>query len=143
MGTASSKKSEHTIEITMEDPFSVYVPLESLTESTIRSIISVATSSESPNWDYSERTLLIFLLAINKKLTEIENNKDEYSIEQATKVRQWLVNDRNEPLDWDKLQNQYNKIAKQNCTELARYYGSKDAHPYFELTVDTVSYLYY
>jgi hypothetical protein len=123
-----------------EDSSPPYIPLESLTEPTIRSIISVATSSDRPNWDYSERTLLIFLLAINEKLKEIESNTDEKTIAIAKQVRQWLVNVKNEPLDWNELQQKYDRIAKGKCHELAYYYGSNDEDPYFELRMKSVSY---
>ncbi|CAF5225648.1 unnamed protein product, partial [Rotaria magnacalcarata] len=56
------------------EPVPLYVPLEALTQSTVRSIIAAATSSDDLSPDYSQRTLLIFLLEINKILTEIENN---------------------------------------------------------------------
>lgn len=144
MGKKASKILHIPIDMPMQDPFLVYVPLESLTEATIRSIISVATGIQ--NWDFSQRSLLIFLLAINKKLEEIENNTnenekklDEHIIEHAKNVRQWLVY-KNQPLDWDELRQRYDDIAKLKYTDLAHYYGSKDAEPYFELRMETVSY---
>jgi len=131
-------------DMSIQDRLPVYVPLESLTESTIRSIISVVT--EPLNWDFSQRTLLIFLLAINKKLEEIENNTDEnerkldeHIIEHAKNVRQWLV-DKNKPLNWDELRQIYDRIAKLKSTDLAYYYRSNDVDPYFELRMKTVSY---
>ncbi|CAF1446359.1 unnamed protein product [Rotaria sp. Silwood1] len=123
---------------------SVYVPLESLTEQVIRSIISVISSSDNLSPDYSQRTLLIFLLAINEKLNEIENNTDERGsisdkniIQHAKKVRQWLVYNNNKPLDWDKLRTAYDEMTKQHRNALAHYCGVKDANPYFELTIKT------
>jgi hypothetical protein len=146
MGSTPPKKAAIMAQPPMEDPFSVYVPLESLTESTVCSIISVATSFVYPNLDYSERTLLIFLLAVNRKLKAIETDSnaddkkiDEQSLQRAQKIRQWLVDRHNAPLNWDQLEEKYSQIAGQNCDELARYYGSKDANPYFELTIKTVS----
>ncbi len=131
----------------MPDPLSVYIPFESLTESVVRSIIRVVTPSYSPNWDYSQRTLLIFLLAINEKVEGIEKSKDateekpdENLIQKATEVRKWLVDKKKKPLNWDQLRQSYNKTAKQNCDELARYYRSESADPYFELKMHTVSY---
>jgi hypothetical protein len=144
--SSSTKMAESSTDIPMQDSSPVYVPLESLTESTVRSIVSVAISPEFPTWDYSERTLLRFLLAINNKLNEIENRTDENDqkfdeniIQQAKQVRHWLVNKKNEPLIWDDLQKEYDHIAKRNCDDLARYHGSKDAEPYFELRTKTVS----
>jgi hypothetical protein len=80
------------------------------------------------------------LLAINEKLKEIESNIDEKTIEIAKQVRQWLVNVKNEPLNWDELQQKYNRIAKEKYRDLAYYYGSNDADPYFELRMKSVSY---
>jgi hypothetical protein len=148
MGSSSSstKMAEILTDIPIQDSSSVYVPLESLTESTVRSVVSVAISPEFPTWDYSERTLLRFLLAINDKLNEIENRTDENDqkfdeniIQHAKQVRQWLVNEENEPLIWDNLQKEYDQIAKKKCRDLARYHGSEDADPYFELKTKTVS----
>jgi hypothetical protein len=77
MGCGSVKMNYEFNPSPMPDPFSVYVPLESLTEPVVRSIISVATQNFSRNENNSERTLLIFLLAINKKLEEIEKTTDD------------------------------------------------------------------
>lgn len=147
MGSNPSKTPSTVHEISMKSLYPVYVPLESLTEPTVRSIISVVTTFSSPNFDYSERTLLIFLLAINEKLEEIEKNVDEKKIDpnliqRVEQVRSWLVNMKKKPLDWDKLKEKYAKIARETCTEMARYYGSKDSEPYFELTMKTVSCLF-
>jgi hypothetical protein len=146
MGLACTKMDTSSIDEHMANLPSVYVPLESLTEPTVRSIISVAI--EFPNWDFSQRTLLIFLLAINEKLEEIENSTDEnkhkfdeHLIQHAKKVREWLVDDKNKPLNWDRYRQSYHHIAKLKCNDLAHYYGSKDANPYFELKMKTVSYL--
>lgn len=128
-------------ELAKPDPFSVYVPLESLTESTVRSIVSVIQSNESQNWDLSQRTLLIFLLAINKKLTELEVPGEEQNI-QLKNVRQWLKYSNGQEIDWEKLQQKYDMIADMKCDGLARYYSSKTADPYFELTVNVVSYFF-
>lgn len=142
MGTSPGKSDDNPVVESTHDPFDVYVPLESLTEPTVRSIISVAT--RQPNWDFSERSLLIFLLAINKKLNEIETNIDDNEsqiVEHAKNVRKWLVNDKNEPLDWKRLQTLYDQSALLKSQDLARYYGSDDTSPYFELKMKTVSYI--
>jgi hypothetical protein len=129
------------------DPLSVYVPFESLTEPVVRSIINVVVPFQPPSWDYSQRTLLIFLLAINKRLEEIEKgasangeNPDEQGIiEHAAKVRQWLVDRKDNSLDWAKLRKKYDQIAHEPCKELAHYHGAEDTGPYFELRMRTVS----
>jgi hypothetical protein len=125
---------------------SVFVPFESLTRGVINSIVSVATTFRRPNFDYSERTLLIFLLEIKKKLTEIENKIreggteiDPQLIQQTQNVQGWLVDTKKQPLNWRELRRQYDRIANQNCDAMARYYQSTSAEPYFELKFETVS----
>lgn len=149
MGKRQTKMAQNsTYTLKPVDLSSVYVPLESLTEQVVNSIIRVVIVNEcqSQSWDFSQRTLLIFLLAINKKVEEIEKNIDtnekkfdEHLIQQARKVRKWLVIN---PLDWDKLQQIYDKMAILKPNELGRYYGSENTDPYFELTMKIVSYLY-
>ncbi|CAF2878302.1 unnamed protein product [Rotaria sp. Silwood2] len=125
---------------------SVYAPLESLTESVIRSVISVVSLSNDRSSDYSQRTLLIFLLAINEKLKEIENStdasgqiSDENIIQHAKKVRQWLVYNNSKPLDWNQLSEAYDEMTKEHRNNLMHYCGVKDPDSYFELTIKTVS----
>ena len=125
---------------------SVFVPFESLTQGVIKSIVSVATTFRRPNFDYSERTLLIFLLEIKKKLTEIENKIRDSSteidpqlIQHTQNVQGWLVDIKKQPLNWRELRKQYDRIANQNCDQMARYYRSTSAEPYFELNFETVS----
>jgi hypothetical protein len=146
MGSTYSIQASAVIKLPMANPLSVYVPIESLSEATVRSIISVATSFSFPNWDYSERTLLIFLLAINEKLKEIETNVnendkkiDEPSVQRAQEIRRWLVDRQNKPLNWEHLKQKYDQIAGKNCDDLAKYHGHKGADPYFELILKTVS----
>ena len=146
MGLFPSKKSATIYEIPIPSFHLVYVPLESLTKPTVRSVINVVIGSPSPNFDYSERTLLVFLLAINKNLEEIEksvnngNKIDEKLIQRVEEIRQWLVDRHNKQLDWNKLKELYAQIAEKKCTDMARYYGSKEADPYFELRMRTVSF---
>ena len=130
------------------DPFSVYIPLESLTEPTVRSVINVVVPHYSLNWDHSERTLLIFLLALNKKLKDVEdsteddeNKLDQRIIEHAKKVRAWLVDRNNHPLDWEELQKNYNDTRDKKHDALAEYHHADNANPYFELDVKTVGYI--
>jgi hypothetical protein len=125
---------------------SVFVPFESLTQRVINSVVSVATTFRKPGFDYSERTILIFLLEIKKKLTEIEKKIQENStdidqelIQHAQNVRQWLVDRNKQSLNWIELKKKYSRIADQNCNEMAHYYGSDSAEPYFELKIQTVS----
>ncbi|CAF1466637.1 unnamed protein product [Rotaria sordida] len=146
MGSSPTKMIPVCTNELMQQPVSVYVPLESLTEPVVRSIISVTTSSYELNMNYSQRTLLMFLLAIDEKLQQIENKtdtaeqiSDESIIQHAKNVRQWLVYNNKEPLNWDELRKIYNKMTKQEYNSLANYFGVKDAVPYFELTMRTVS----
>lgn len=150
MGSTPSKKIAPMYEIPMKPFRPVYVPLESLTESTVQSVIKVVQafqSFQSPTFDYSERTLLIFLLAIHDKLEEIEQKAaDEEKIDpellhRAQEIRQWLVDREKKQLNWDKLKHLHAQIAEHECTDMAHYYGSKDATPYFELRMKTVSLL--
>lgn len=114
-----------------------FVPFESLTQRVVNSIISIATTFRKPNFDYSQRTILIFLLEIRKKLSEIEKKNET---DQHTKnVRQWLAEKKNQPLNWIELEKKYKSIADQKCNEMARYYKSDHAEPYFELQTPTVS----
>lgn len=139
MGKIFSKKKRHNMEASTTDPFSVYVPLESLTESTVRSIISVIEPNHHPYWDHSERSLLIFLLAINRKLTEIEQLPEDTATTQVKNVRQWLVDSKGEPLDWEKLQQRCDEITKNKSGEIVYYDWSRIVDPYFELTLQVVS----
>jgi hypothetical protein len=59
----------------MPDPLSVYVPLSSLTEETIHSIVSTVQRSRGKMWNNGRRTLLAFLLAINNRLNELKMKK--------------------------------------------------------------------
>ncbi|CAF1527519.1 unnamed protein product, partial [Rotaria sp. Silwood1] len=125
---------------------SVFVPFESLTQQVIKSIVSVATTFRKPGFDYSERTILIFLLEIKKKLIDIEKKIQENSteidqqvIQHAHNVQQWLVNINKQPINWIELEKKYSRIADQNCDEMDRYCRSNAAEPYFELKVKTVS----
>ncbi len=134
----------------MPDPLSVYVPLDSLTEETIDSIVSTVQQSERNDWYNSRRTLLAFLLAINNKVSEIEKNKDsnnkfdEQTVQQAKKVRQLLV-EKNQAgdireLDWDKLRKKYEKMASETDNGMANYFGVETIEPYEELTIQGVSF---
>ncbi len=133
----------------MADPLSVYVPLDALTEETIDSIVSTVQQSEKKDWNHSKRTLLAFLLAINAKVSRIENNKDpnnkfdEQTVQHAAKVRQWLVEkDRSKnikKLDWEKLQAKYDQMASEKDDGMAKYFGVKNFEPYYELTIEGVS----
>jgi hypothetical protein len=136
--------SENNNNENMSHRLSVFVPFESLTQRVINSVVSVATTFRKPGFDYSERTILIFLLEIKKKLKEIENKIQENPIEidqkliqHAQNVRQWLVD--KQSLNWIELEKKYRRIVDQNCDEMAHYYGSNSAEPYFELKIQTVS----
>lgn len=123
------------------DRSSFFVPFASLTQRLINSIVSVTATFRKPNFDYSERTLLIFLLEIYKKLKEIEHKTGEGStdMDQAQNIRRWLVNVNKQPINWRELRTKYEKFANKNCDEMARYYQSASAEPYFELKIESVS----
>ena len=133
----------------MPDPLSVYVPLDSLTEETINSIVSTVHQCDKKRLNHSIRTLLAFLLAINKKLSEIEKTKglsnkfDEKIVQHATKVRQWLVQKDHsgniKDLDWDELHAHYNAMASEKNDGIAKYFGIDKFEPYYELTIQGVS----
>ncbi|CAF5120076.1 unnamed protein product, partial [Rotaria sp. Silwood1] len=129
----------------MPDPLSVYVPLDSLTEETIDSIILTIQQSDRRDWTFSKRTLLAFLLAINNKVNEIENNKsnnkfDEQTIQHVAKVRQWLVQKdrvgKREQLDWNKLRKTYDQMIKEKEDGTAKHFAVKNIEPYYELTIE-------
>ncbi len=71
----------------MSDCSSIFVPFGSLTRCVINSVISVGRTFRKPNVDYSERTLLLFLLEIKKQLAEIKNKIQENSTEVD---QQWI-----------------------------------------------------
>ncbi|CAF4849139.1 unnamed protein product, partial [Rotaria magnacalcarata] len=129
----------------MPDPLSVYVPLESLTQETINSVISTVQHPDRRVWDFSKRTLLAFLLAIDNSVSEIErndsNNKyNEHTIQHAARVRQLLVHQDHagkiEKLDWAELRERYDKMAREKDDGTAMYFGAKNAEPYYELSIE-------
>ena len=136
----------------MPDPLSVYVPLKSLTKETIDSVVSTGRQFENRDWHFSRRTLLAFLLAIDNKLTQIEQNPDstnlldEETIEHAPKVRQWFTRtDRSgniKEIQWDRLREDYQKMTSETDTGLADLFhlNLKDVQPYYELTIGGVSF---
>ncbi|CAF1405754.1 unnamed protein product [Rotaria sp. Silwood1] len=129
----------------MPDPLSVYVPLDSLTEETIDSIILTIQQSDKRDWAFSKRTLLAFLLAINNKVNEIENNEsnnkfDEQTLQHVAKVRQWLVQKdrfgKREQLNWNKLRKTYDQMIKEKEDGTAKHFAVKNIEPYYELTIE-------
>jgi wobble nucleotide-excising tRNase len=133
----------------MPDPLSVYVPLDSLTEETIDSIVWTVQRSEKKDWSHSKRTLLTFLIAINDRVSEIEKSKDsnnkfdEQIIQHAAKVRQWLVEkDQSEnikELDWNQLRAKYDEMSIEKEDAMAKRFDVKKFEPYYELTIEGVS----
>ncbi|CAF0972732.1 unnamed protein product [Rotaria sordida] len=101
---------------------SVFVPFESLTQQVIESVVSVATTSRKPGFDYGEQS---------------STGIDQQAIQHAQNVQQWLVDITKQPLNWVELEEKYSRIADRNCDEMARFYGSNTAEPYFELKVKT------
>jgi hypothetical protein len=143
IGTSDTKMNHNFEDTLTTDPLSVYVPLESLTEQVIHSVISVALQPHDYSGNFSQRTLRIFLLAIDEKLKEIEKGTDkqfdEQAIQHAEKVRQWLVDGNNKPLHWDKLREEYDRLAEKKCDDSGTNHQSKDVNRYSELKEKTVS----
>ena len=109
----------------------VYVPLNSLTESMINSIVSTVLYSTKKDWHHSKRTLLAFLLAIH----------DRVSQDQTDPIRQLLV-DRSSPddvkqLDWNALQEQYEQMMKENEDGTSAVF-EVEYEPYYELKIENV-----
>lgn len=125
----------------------LYIPFESLTEAVIRSIISVVDDCTDFSPDFSQRTLLIYLLEINKKVKDIEasvttttdDKPDENKVQQAKNIREWLVDKDKKPLDWEKLEKTIDFMTTQSRTVLMYYLGMVDQKPYYELRIPTVS----
>ena len=111
----------------------IYVPFESLTQPVIRSMISVVYQLGRETWNFSQRTVVSYLLAVHEKLEQARS--DEHAIE----VRSWLVDDHNAPLDWEKLQCLYAEQKKKHFDRMADYFGADSWEPYYELTMATVS----
>ncbi|CAF3766665.1 unnamed protein product [Rotaria sordida] len=127
------------------DPLSVYVPLDSLTEETIDSIVSTVQQSNKKDWNHSRRTLLAFLLAIKNKVSDIEkqdskNTFDKQIVQHARKVGEWLVEKDHSgninKLDWDELRKTYEQMASENDDGMARHYSVTNVEPYYELTIE-------
>jgi hypothetical protein len=133
----------------MPDPLSVYVPLDSLTEETINSLVSTVLHSTKQDLNQSKRTLLTFLLAINERVSEIEKNEDasnkfdEQTVQHAAKVRKWLVDKDQcgniQELNWDELRATYDKVLSEKDDGLARKFDVEKYEPYYELTIEGVS----
>ncbi len=119
----------------------------------------MATQNFSRNENNSERTLLIFLLAINKKLEEIEKTTDdatgkeiekntdatgkkidEHIIRHAEQVRKWLVDNDGNPLNWDKLQKRYEKTADRRSDDSANDDAGYYSNRYEEFSMKPVSF---
>ncbi|CAF4276044.1 unnamed protein product [Rotaria magnacalcarata] len=146
MGACLSAKSKLTIKNTqISNALSVYVPLESLTEKTVHSIISTATQAGTSDWNHSRRTLLTFLLAINDKLQQIEKNENaneqynEYTIQHAKQVRRWLVRKHYSgkviDIDWNDFRTHFEGMFQENDDEIAKRYRVKTPEPYYELGI--------
>ncbi|CAF0762874.1 unnamed protein product [Adineta ricciae] len=131
----------------MPDPLSVYVPLRSLDEKTVNSIVATLSSSERKDWHFGRRTLLAFLLAIRNQLDQIEKSKDlktefdEQIIQHASVVRTWLVEkdasgDFKE-LPWRELEEKYKKMMLEADNGMAEVFGINlhTIEPYYELTI--------
>ncbi|CAF3585040.1 unnamed protein product [Rotaria socialis] len=146
MGACLSAKSKLAIKNTqISNALSVYVPLESLTEKTVHSIISTATRARTSDLNHSRRTLLAFLLAINDKLQQIEKNEnvteqcDEHTIQHAKQVRQWLsrkhYSGKAIDIDWNDFRAHFEGMFQDNDDEIAKRYRLKTPEPYYELAI--------
>jgi hypothetical protein len=143
MGWCSKETKSDFNSSEMLDPLSVYIPLVSLTKATVRSVVSAVGGHDEPDWDHSRRTLLAFLLALNKTVKEIEQSKDndnqvdEHTVQHAKEVRQWLVKEntygKNIQLDWNELETRYQRMIN-------GYFEANAKKPYSELTKNAVSY---
>jgi hypothetical protein len=154
MGTCSSAPAaQHEFNcVARSERLPVFVPLVSMTELVVRSIVSTAAHKfEEPDWNHSRRTLLAFLLALNKMLEEIEqskeidNNKfDEHTVRHGEEVRLWLVDKDHSgnivKLDWNKLEIEYQKMTNDKTdAKWKRYGGDQETKLYYELKIDVVS----
>ncbi|CAF2095131.1 unnamed protein product [Rotaria magnacalcarata] len=146
MDACLSAKSKLAIKNTqISNALSVYVPLESLTEKTVHSIISTATRARTSDLNHSRRTLLAFLLAINDKLQQIEKNEnvteqcDEHTIQHAKQVRQWLsrkhYSGKAIDIDWNDFRAHFEGMFQDNDDEIAKRYRLKTPEPYYELAI--------
>lgn len=115
----------------MPDPLSVYVPLNSLTESMINSIVHTVLYSTKKDWHHSKRTLLAFLLAIHNRVSQ----------DQTDPIRQLLVDRNSKQLDWNSLQEQYEQMMKENEDGTSAAFEVA-YEPYYELKIENVSCLY-
>ncbi|CAF3518546.1 unnamed protein product [Rotaria sp. Silwood1] len=129
----------------MPDPLAVYVPVAALTKPVVRSILFAVLEHERRDWNHSRRTLLAFLLALNKKLEEIEASVEtrhkigDQIIRQVDDIRQWLVyeddsGNRVEP-NWDELRATYQKMIADKVDDTWTYYGGHRTKPYYELII--------
>ncbi|CAF3357951.1 unnamed protein product [Rotaria socialis] len=124
---------------TMPDPLAVYIPVASLTKFLLCSILCAVSNQERIDWNHSRRTLLAFLLALNKRLEELKeiaNTRDEISDQITRKldeIRQWLVyEDRDgtcrEP-NWNELRETYQKMTADKVDDTWTYYGGHKTKP--------------
>lgn len=124
----------------MSKPLSVYVPFGALTQRVLKSVISVVCDRRGryivPG---SERPLLCFLLAINKKLTELEKDEEGESNVHAQQVRQWLVDRKGKPLNWKELKDQFDQIYKVSKKDLDEYKLKEEKDFYHEMSLVPVS----
>ncbi|CAF1928026.1 unnamed protein product [Rotaria magnacalcarata] len=130
---------------TMPDPLAVYIPVASLTKSLLCSILCAVSNHERIDWNHSRRTLLVFLLALNKRLEELKeiaNARDKISDQITRKldeIRQWLVYEDHdgtcrEP-NWNELRETYQKMTADKVDDTWTYYGGHKTKPYYELTI--------
>ena len=130
-----SLASDPTIHyLPMPDPLSVYVPLHSLTEKSVQSLVRVLEQADRCYPNASSDTLLAFLLALNQRLTAMEEK--EQNGEQTKKIREWLLvhdGQSNEvrKIDWTRREEKFHWYMEERT--------KRDFSPYHELTLKPVS----
>ncbi|CAF3596149.1 unnamed protein product [Rotaria sp. Silwood1] len=150
MCTSAVKKAKHQcFYVPNSNLSSIYVPLESLTEPTVHSVLYTALNNRILSArNHSRRTLLAFLIAINKRLQAIEQNKDKNDDNinlRVKNIRQWLLYHNSSgntvKIDWTELQRTYQTMmANLQTSSMSSYRGGNMEEPYFELKIKTVSY---
>lgn len=128
------------------DIMTLYFPWKTISERSIRSILSVVLEkTPQDSFDFSQRTLLAFTLNLDDKLKQVENLPDdgpnEHLKARCKQVRSWLVDKRNQPIVFDELYEKYENLQSLKPNDMGYYYGSNDIEPYFELRMNTVNIL--
>lgn len=125
----------------MPDPLSVHVPVMAIDEMTIQSIIRAIFRNAVSQTNHSQRTLLAFLLALYKKLNDIEQeaSPDPELLSHIRNIRQWLERadspDNQIRLNQDELLELYSDMQNQSGLN-----SQNHQYPYYEMTIEAVNY---